>query len=150
MDMLVSGSDRHNPGLQAREQMKVGGMKTKEGVFDGLRMLARSRLFVKLTVCVMLSGIVMEGMYELLGQYFQLKLGYNTADQASLVNLLHTPRLPVSIPGLHRLFMVCRVWCSPHINRCSSHEHHIAETPLTVLGLWDLCLVRHLAVFTQC
>lgn len=84
MDMLVRGSDRQNFGLQAREQMKLSGTRTKEGVFDGLRMLARSRLFVKLTVCVMLSGIVMEGMYELLGQYFQLKLGYNTADQASL------------------------------------------------------------------
>ena len=63
--------------------MKLSSPKTSEGIFDGLRMLARSRLFVKLTVCVMLSGIVMEGMYELLGQYFQLKLQYNTADQAS-------------------------------------------------------------------
>ena len=64
--------------------MKLSGLKTSEGVFDGFRMLSRSWLFVKLTVCVMLTGIVMEGMYELLGQYFQLKLGYNTADQASL------------------------------------------------------------------
>ena len=69
--------------------MKLGGVRTKEGVFDGLRMLARSRLMVKLTVCVMLTGIVMEGMYELLGQYFQLKLGYNTADQVSLSQYLH-------------------------------------------------------------
>ena len=59
------------------------GRRSGEGVFDGLRMLSRSRLFVKLTVCVMLTGIVMEGMYELLGQYFQLKLHYTTIDQAS-------------------------------------------------------------------
>ena len=56
---------------------------SREGVFDGLRMLARSRLFIKLTICVMLTGIVMEGMYELLGQYFQLKLQYTTKDQVS-------------------------------------------------------------------
>ena len=70
-------------------------MKTNEGVFDGLRMLSRNRLMVKLTVCVMLTGIVMEGMYELLGQYFQLKLGYNTADQVSrgspCMNLIWLP-----------------------------------------------------------
>jgi len=58
-------------------------LSSREGVFDGLRMLARSRLFVKLTICVMLTGIVMEGMYELLGQYFQLKLQYTTQDQVS-------------------------------------------------------------------
>lgn len=44
-------------------------------------MLGRSPLFLKLTACVMLTGIVMEGMYELLAQYFQLKLGYTAADQ---------------------------------------------------------------------
>ena len=70
--------------MQAREQMRAeSGARSGEGVFDGLRMLSRSRLFVKLTVCVMLTGIVMEGMYELLGQYFQLKLHYTTIDQAS-------------------------------------------------------------------
>lgn len=70
---------------QAREQMRVQPQSRSEaGAFEGLRMLARSRLFMKLTACVMLTGIVMEGMYELLGQYFQLKLHYTTADQASL------------------------------------------------------------------
>jgi hypothetical protein len=51
------------------------------GLCSGLRMLGRSPLFLKLTACVMLTGIVMEGMYELLAQYFQLKLGYTAADQ---------------------------------------------------------------------
>ena len=63
--------------------MRAGGALSSatDGVFDGLRMLSRNRLFVKLTVCVMLTGIVMEGMYELLGQYFQLKLHFTAADQ---------------------------------------------------------------------
>ena len=65
--------------------MRAGGALSSatDGVFDGLRMLSRNRLFVKLTVCVMLTGIVMEGMYELLGQYFQLKLQFTAADQGA-------------------------------------------------------------------
>ena len=63
--------------------MRAGGAlsSANDGIFDGLRMLGRNQLFVKLTVCVMLTGIVMEGMYELLGQYFQLKLQFTAADQ---------------------------------------------------------------------
>ena len=82
-------------------------MKTNEAVFDGLRMLSRNRLMVKLTVCVMLTGIVMEGMYELLGQYFQLKLGYNTADQVSrgspCMNLIWLPWYCVRLTCQHAL-----------------------------------------------
>ena len=32
----------------------------------------------------MLTGVVAEGMIELLAQYFQLKLGFNTQDQVGL------------------------------------------------------------------
>jgi hypothetical protein len=56
---------------------------------QGLRMLGRSGLFIKLTACVMLTGIVMEGMYELLAQYFQLKLDFTVQDQV----LAHHPCL---------------------------------------------------------
>ena len=72
---------------QAREPDAKGGLQG----LGGLRMLARSGLFVKLTACVMLTGICMEGMYELLGQYFQLKLGYTVQDQVRhFIVPLHT------------------------------------------------------------
>ena len=84
---------------QAREQMRAGGAlsSASDGVFDGLRMLSRNRLFVKLTVCVMLSGIVMEGMYELLGQYFQLKLQFTAADQVTLSLPLSDLQVQISL-----------------------------------------------------
>ena len=81
--------------------MRQCAAESGESVLDGLRMLLRSRLFVKLTVCVMLSGIVMEGMYELLGQYFQLKLHYSTADQASLDNVLQSSKCNSIFPSLN-------------------------------------------------
>lgn len=67
--------------LQARRRQVREGATKGPGLVAGLRMLARSALFVKLTICVMISGIVMEGMYNLLAQYFQLKLEYTVQDQ---------------------------------------------------------------------
>ena len=67
--------------MQARQRQGSEGVGSGNGLLHGLRMLSRSRLFMKLTACVMLTGIVMEGMYELLAQYFQLKLGYTAQDQ---------------------------------------------------------------------
>ena len=48
--------------------------------WHGLRILGRSSLFIKLTVCTMLSGIVTEGVYELVSQFLQLKLGFSVLD----------------------------------------------------------------------
>ena len=70
---------------QVREGATKGARHGGPGLVAGLRMLARSALFVKLTACVMLTGIVMEGMYNLLGQYFQLKLEYTVQDQVGRV-----------------------------------------------------------------
>ena len=67
--------------MQARRRQGSKEARPLAGLCAGLRMLGRSPLFLKLTACVMLTGIVMEGMYELLAQYFQLKLGYTASDQ---------------------------------------------------------------------
>ena len=48
--------------------------------WHGLRILGRSPLFIKLTACTMVSGIVAEGVYELVSQYLQLKLGFTVVD----------------------------------------------------------------------
>ncbi|GAB4814357.1 hypothetical protein N2152v2_001403 [Parachlorella kessleri] len=58
------------------------------GVFAGsgraLKILMRSSLFKKLTVCMMLSGTVSEGIQDLLIQYLQLKMAFGVKDQAKI------------------------------------------------------------------
>ena len=71
--------------VQARRRQRREGSSVI-GLCQGLRLLGRNMLFVKLTACVMQTGIVMEGMYELMGQYLQLKLGYTIQDQVVLVD----------------------------------------------------------------
>ncbi len=48
--------------MQARRRQGSKEARPLAGVCAGLRMLGRSPLFLKLTACVMLTGIVMEGM----------------------------------------------------------------------------------------
>ncbi|KAK9855166.1 hypothetical protein WJX84_009416 [Apatococcus fuscideae] len=48
-----------------------------------LKILGRSQLFIRLTLCVMISGVVAEGIFDLLIQYLQLKVGFNIQDQAT-------------------------------------------------------------------
>ncbi|KAK9826348.1 hypothetical protein WJX81_000370 [Elliptochloris bilobata] len=71
--------------LLARQQQaaaaRAGGSSS---LMSGLRMLGRSRLFLKLTLCVMTSGMATEGIVTVLTQYLQLKLGYVTSDQVKL------------------------------------------------------------------
>ena len=90
------------------------------GLVAGLRMLARSALFMKLTVCVMISGIVMEGMYNLLGQYFQLKLEYTVQDQVGRGRPPH----PSWVHGVHGA-----AWCC-----LSSSQPRSSISLLTCLG----------------
>lgn len=67
--------------LQCETQVKnLGGSN-----WHGLRILGRSSLFIKLTACTMLSGIVAEGFYELISQYLQLKLDFDVKDMVSLL-----------------------------------------------------------------
>ena len=69
--------------VQARIRQNAGP-RGSGGSLSGFRILLRSRLFIKLTVAVMLTGIVTEGMYELIMQYFQIKLGFQAKDQVCL------------------------------------------------------------------
>ncbi|KFM25034.1 Hippocampus abundant transcript-like protein 1 [Auxenochlorella protothecoides] len=50
--------------------------------------LTRSRLFITLTLCMMLMGMTAEGIQDLLVQYLQLKLGFGVQDQAHLFVVL--------------------------------------------------------------
>lgn len=53
-------------------------------LFRAMGILIRTPVFQKLTVILMLSSIVMEGMMDLLIQYCQLTLHFNTKDQSKL------------------------------------------------------------------
>ncbi|KAK9787487.1 hypothetical protein WJX73_002756 [Symbiochloris irregularis] len=70
--------------LQAQpEATRLGGVN-----WHGLQILGRSPLFIKLTACTMVSGMVAEGVYELVAQYLQLKLGFTVQDLSHLFSLL--------------------------------------------------------------
>lgn len=45
-----------------------------------MRILGRSSLFRRLTVCIMLSGIASDGIQDLMFQYFKLEMGFTVQD----------------------------------------------------------------------
>lgn len=58
------------------------------------RILLRSPLFKRLTLCMMLTGVVSEGLQDLLVQYLKLKIGFGVADVVSRgVSVLHAAAL---------------------------------------------------------
>ena len=75
--------------LQARRRQVREGATKGPGLVAGLRMLARSALFVKLTICVMISGIVMEGMYNLLAPVLPAQAGVHRAGPGGGPNTLN-------------------------------------------------------------
>jgi hypothetical protein len=54
-------------------------------------------LFQKLALCVAITGIVSEGIQDLLVQYLQLVVGFNTADQALLFTIIGAANLVVQV-----------------------------------------------------
>ena len=46
-----------------------------------IKILLRSKLFKRLTLCIMLTGIISEGLQDLMIQYLQLKLDFGIKDQ---------------------------------------------------------------------
>ncbi|EIE23230.1 MFS general substrate transporter [Coccomyxa subellipsoidea C-169] len=106
----------------ARRRQGREASRPLTGLCSGLRMLGRSPLFLKLTACVMLTGIVMEGMYELLGQYFQLKLAYTAADQSLMLVVAGAAGLVVNTVVLRYLL------------------HCVGETGVLYIGLVVSCL----------
>lgn len=49
-----------------------------------IKILLRSQLFKRLTLCIMLTGIIQEGLQDLMIQYLQLKLDFGIKDQVNL------------------------------------------------------------------
>lgn len=50
-----------------------------------IKILLRSQLFKRLTLCIMLTGIIQEGLQDLMIQYLQLKLDFGIKDQVGHV-----------------------------------------------------------------
>lgn len=65
--------------LQAQQRQDSTDTKTRSHA-GGLRILLRSRLFRRLTVCLMVSGIVTDGLSDLLIQYFKLLFNFTVRD----------------------------------------------------------------------
>jgi hypothetical protein len=53
-------------------------------MWPAVNILLRSRLFKLLTVILMLSATVSEGLQDLLIQYLQLKMGFDVKDQVGV------------------------------------------------------------------
>ncbi|CAL8465277.1 g4812 [Coccomyxa elongata] len=113
-----------SPEARKLARRRQGSEKARplQGLCSGLRMLGRSPLFLKLTACVMLTGIVMEGMYELLAQYFQLKLGYTASDQSLMLVVAGCAGLVVNTVVLRFLL------------------HFLGETGVLYIGLSVSCV----------
>jgi hypothetical protein len=73
-----------------------------------------SSLFQKLALCVAITGIVSEGIADLLVQYLQLVVGFNTADQALLYTIIGAANLVVQVrqwvQGVVQFASACFPW----------------------------------------
>ncbi|PSC69918.1 CWF19 2 [Micractinium conductrix] len=59
----------------------AGGLRTVLGTtLRAARILLRSPLFKRLTLCMMITGVVLEGLQDLLVQYLQLKMDFGVKD----------------------------------------------------------------------
>lgn len=62
------------------QRMQDSNQAKALGHTGGLRILFRSKLFKRLTVCLMVSGIVTDGLADLLIQYFKLLFNFSVQD----------------------------------------------------------------------
>lgn len=66
--------------LQAQEK-HLNGPQSLFTQWKTIKILLRSKLFKRLTLCIMLTGIIQEGLQDLMIQYLQLKLNFGISDQ---------------------------------------------------------------------
>ena len=67
------------PTLQAKVKQRKES-RWAQAPWNCLRILGRSDLFVRLTICISIIGFVSLGLMEVLAQYLQLKLDYTKMD----------------------------------------------------------------------
>ena len=67
------------PALQAKVKQRKES-RWAQAPWNCLRILGRSDLFVRLTICISIIGFVSLGLMEVLAQYLQLKLDYTKMD----------------------------------------------------------------------
>jgi hypothetical protein len=60
-------------------------------------LITSSSLFKRLALCMAIVGVVSEGIQDMLIQYLQLVVGFNTADQSLLFTLLGAANLVVQV-----------------------------------------------------
>eukprot|EP00891_Asterochloris_glomerata_P006385 jgi/Astpho2/6385/Aster-06047 len=94
---------------QSRLEAQGRAIDAKQGVvarWSSMKILLRSTLFKRLTLCIMISGVVAEGLQDLLIQYLQEKLGFDTRDQGTLFIIYGVAGLGVQTLLL-RLMLSC-------------------------------------------
>eukprot|EP00208_Stichococcus_sp_RCC1054_P002415 CAMPEP_0206141142 /NCGR_PEP_ID=MMETSP1473-20131121/11913_1 /ASSEMBLY_ACC=CAM_ASM_001109 /TAXON_ID=1461547 /ORGANISM="Stichococcus sp, Strain RCC1054" /LENGTH=528 /DNA_ID=CAMNT_0053535571 /DNA_START=129 /DNA_END=1715 /DNA_ORIENTATION=+ len=113
---------------KAKERQSSGNPKVG-GTLMGLRILARSALFKRLTVCLMVSGIVTDGLLDLLIQDFKLVLNLSASDVA----------------GVFIVFGVCGLAVQTVILRYMLKW--VGEKRVLVVGLCAACLEMVVVAF---
>lgn len=83
---LVPESLTETNMAEAQQKQKGSGGKMMERA-NGLRILLRSPLFKRLTVCLMVSGIVTDGLSDLLIQYFKLLFNFSIQDVTAVFEM---------------------------------------------------------------
>ena len=73
------------PAQAMKHSGKSPGADALWAIWHGLQLMLNRGLFVKLGLVAMLHGITSSGMWEVLQQYLQLRLGFTTLDQVILV-----------------------------------------------------------------
>lgn len=63
------------------QQKHLNGPQSLFTQWKTIKILLRSKLFKRLTLCIMLTGIIQEGLQDLMIQYLQLKLDFGIKDQ---------------------------------------------------------------------
>ena len=105
----VNSSESH----RAREALSSSG-SIVQSTWRAISILKRNSLFIKLTLILMFTAVVSEGLQDILIQYLQLKMGFNAKDVSQMFMLLGAGALLVQgvlLQLLLKLFGEARLLC---------------------------------------
>ena len=86
--------------MQAQEK-HLNGPQSLFTQWKTIKILLRSKLFKRLTLCIMLTGVIQEGLQDLMMQYLQLKLDFGIKDQVRASTSGQIAKIVVSQHGAH-------------------------------------------------
>lgn len=83
-----SSRAKDEAAIQEEHSTGIKSMRMFRATWKAVSILKRNTLFVKLTVILMLSAVVGEGLQDILIQYLQIKMGFTSKDVSQMFMLL--------------------------------------------------------------